>query len=469
MKKIFEKWANELCIEKTPIAAHGSNRSYYRLKGKTHACLGALNFDKRENEAFFYYSDFFTRKGFSVPKIYAIDASRCMYLLQDLGNTTLYDFLTLKKQQGLGFDEEMLALYKIIIDKLIEFQFSGNEIDYSYAYPRNTFDSQSMQWDLNYFKYYFLKLAYISFDEQLLEKDYQVFIDYLLTVDNNYFMYRDFQSRNIMLHENEMYFIDYQGGRKGALHYDIASLLFDAKAEIPNPIREELLNYYMTKVSARIDINPDTFRQQFYAFVLLRIMQAMGTYGYRGFYEHKEHFLKSIIPAQENIQWIIDNKTFPIQIPHLYHVWKQIATSVTIKEKIQSYERNMQLRVSVNSFSFKRGYPIESKGNGGGFVFDCRALPNPGRYDEYKNYTGKDPIVIEYLKKQPSVELFLNSVYELVSLSVKNYQERKFTDLQINFGCTGGQHRSVYCAEQLAIYLNKHFNCSVIVHHLEQE
>ena len=322
---------------------------------------------------------------------------------------------------------------------------------------------------MNYFKYHFLKLAYIPFDEQLLENDIEKLTAYIDSLDRDSFMYRDFQSRNIMVMDNQLYFIDYQGGRRGTKHYDLASLLYDAKAEMPNDVRQQLLDYYVSILENYQKVNKTLFEQEFYVFVLLRIMQAMGAYGYRGFYEGKEHFVRSIEPALKNMKWILENKTLPIQLPHLNGVWKQILESDFLQHKIAECENQNVLTVAINSFSFKRGYPMDLTGNGGGFVFDCRALPNPGRYPQYKHVTGKDQEVIDFFKDDNEVEAFLELVFEIASSSVEQYLQRRFTNLQVNFGCTGGQHRSVYCAERLAQYILQNYECKVLLHHLEQE
>lgn len=470
MQILFEKWAGEPCTEVQPLAAHGSNRKYYRLKGKTKHCMAAVNADVRENEAFFYYSEYFVQRGINVPRIYAINSSRTMYLLEDLGNTTLYDLLQQKKKCASNpFDGEMLELYKQVIDNLILIQTKGADANFDISYPRASFDTTSIKWDLNYFKYHFLKLAYIPFDEQLLENDFEKFTQYINSLGQTAFMYRDFQSRNIMVVGNELYFIDYQGGRRGPMHYDLASLLYDAKAEIPNDVRQQLLEYYIVGLQRYTQVDKATFEQEFYAFVLLRIMQAMGAYGYRGLYEGKEHFVRSIEPALDNMKWVIENKTLPIALPHLAEVWQRIVKSDYLKSAVAECDKRNMLTVTINSFSFKRGYPMDLTGNGGGFVFDCRALPNPGRYPQYKHITGKDPEVIEFFKDNAEVETFLKSVCDIVVSSVERYTQRGFTALQVNFGCTGGQHRSVYCAERLAQYITQHHECNIVLHHLEQE
>jgi len=318
----------------------------------------------------------------------------------------------------------------------------------------------------NYFKYYFLKLARIHFDEQALEEDFQTFTDYLLQTETDYFLYRDFQSRNIMLKDGKPYFIDYQGGRHGALHYDLASLLYDAKADMPDSVRKMLLGYYIITVSKLIPIDPEKFQQFFYGYVLIRIMQAMGSYGFRGFYEKKEHFLQSIPYALNNLASILTNVRFPVKIPALLDALENVVQSKRLK-KISTDQRF--LTVTINSFSYKRGIPVDVSGHGGGFVFDCRAIHNPGRYERYSSLTGKDSEVISFLDKEPEIKLFLKNVKSIVDQSVEKYLKRKFTNLMVSFGCTGGQHRSVYCAEALAKHLKAKFNIKLVLRHLELE
>lgn len=447
------------------LSANGSNRKYWRVIGSTHRCIAAFNPDVRENEAFYYYSQALGHKGIRVPEVYAISPDRYCYLQQDLGDTTLYSFLFDKRRNGGGFDAETLALYKQVMDDLAQMQVAGRDFDFSKAYPRSDFDAQSMQWDLNYFKYYFLKMRYIPFDEELLERDYKTLINYLLAADCNYFLYRDFQSRNIMLFEGQPYYIDFQGGRRGAAQYDVASILYSAKSDLSEVIRQELLNHYIQSLSQLMPIHKDSFRQHFYGYVLIRIMQAMGAYGYRGYFERKDYFLNSIPLAVNNLRTIIETTTLPIHIPHLQQVWRAIVDS----ELAQSAQPEPSgLTVRVNSFSFKKGYPTDPTGNGGGYAFDCRALPNPGRYPEYRCYTGMDKPVIEFLQGDPAVEAFLQGVQTLVGPSIKRYLERNFSSLMVSFGCTGGQHRSVYCAERTAKWILDNFDCQVIVTHREQ-
>ena len=353
------------------------------------------------------------------------------------------------------------------LQELIRFQLDGHRgLDYKNSYPRHSFDAQSIQWDLNYFKYYYLKLANISFDEQLLEDDYRKFINLLLQAGQDFFMFRDFQSRNIMIRNEKLYFIDYQGGRKGALQYDLASLLYQAKANLPEPLREQMLEYYLDKLQKRINIDRKKFTDQYYAYVLVRTMQVLGAYGYRGFFERKSHFIDSIPYAINNLQNIFGKLNFIDNLSEIKNILQQIMKSKS--ETIQT-EENSKLHVNILSFSYKKGLPEDNSGNGGGFIFDCRALPNPGRFDEYKTSTGKDRNVIEFLDDKMEVNNFLAGTFNLVEASVETYLSRKFTHLQVCYGCTGGQHRSVYSAEKLAGFLRKKFDVEISVKHREQE
>jgi len=464
--KLFENWAEEKHIKFYPLSPSGSYREYYRIKSKSKNAIGVFNNDKKENIAFIKFTKHFLKKGLNVPKIYRKDLRNNIYLEEDLGDTTLFAYLTAIRKNG-DFPSELIEVYKHTLVELPKFQIqAGKDIDYSVCYPRNKFDKQSMMWDLNYFKYYFLKLAKIPFEEQALENDFQIFTDYLLETDTDYFLYRDFQSRNIMLLNNKPFFIDYQGGRKGALQYDLASLLFDAKADIPYFVREELLNFYISKVKEYVEINETKFKQYFFGYVLIRIMQAMGAYGFRGFYEKKEHFLKSIPFAIDNLEWLLNNVTFPEKLKGLLNVLEKLTNSKTLR-KFNVKKNIYKLNVTITSFSYKKGIPQDNTGNGGGFVFDCRAVFNPGRFDKYKLLTGKDPEVIKFLQNKSKANKFLSSVYKLVDQSVEVYQKGKFSHLMVNFGCTGGQHRSVYCAEKLASHLSEHFDLNIKILHTE--
>jgi aminoglycoside/choline kinase family phosphotransferase len=395
-----------------------------------------------------------------------VSADLKKYLLEDLGDITLFDFLSTIREKE-GFSENIISEYRKVLKVLPKIQIlAGKDLDYSVCYPRAAFDKQSMMWDLNYFKYYFLKLAKIQFDEQALEDDYQAFCNFLLSAESDFFLYRDFQSRNVMLKNGEVYFIDYQGGRRGALQYDLASLLYDGKADIPQIIRQQLYDLYVAELKKYIPVKDVDFEAYFKGFVLIRIMQAMGAYGFRGFYEKKEHFLKSIPFALKNLEHLLKDVNLPVELPELFSVLNQLTQSEILKEIGQT---KSNLTVTVSSFSYKNGYPADVSGNGGGHVFDCRALNNPGRYPEFKNLTGKDLEVQEFLEQKSEIGIFLNAVKLIVDQSVKVYLEREFTHLSISFGCTGGRHRSVYSAEKIAEYLRNNFPVNVVVTHREQQ
>lgn len=463
---LFESHFKEEVTFFEQLPASGSYREYARMKSANHQVIGAHNQDIKENQAFLEFSAHFRNKNIPVPHIYAVNATMESYLQEDLGNTTLFDFLS-RTRETEGFSVKIVTEYKKVLRQLPRIQLvAGKDIDYSYCYPRDAFDKQSMMWDLNYFKYYFLKLAKIPFDEQALEDDFQTFSDYLLAVDNNAFLYRDFQSRNVMLKDGEVYFIDYQGGRKGALQYDLASLLYDAKANIPEAEREELLEFYLNELSQYKHIDREKFKSLFGGYVLIRIMQAMGAYGFRGFYEKKEHFLKSIPFALKNLETLLARNTIQAKLPELFKVLKAVTESEFLKSIAPVNDR---LTVRVSSFSYKKGIPKDPSGNGGGFVFDCRAIHNPGKYAEYKHLTGKDPQVQQFLEEKSTMADFLEPVFKLVSHSVEVYSLRGFSHLCVSFGCTGGQHRSVYAAEKLAEYLKNNYPVEVVLQHVEQD
>ena len=465
---LHKNWSGKTIKNIEPLQAHGSDRTYFRLFDEDgYSILGAHNADKRENIAFIGLSRVFKAQDIPVPEIYAEDLDQNIYLQEDLGNITLFDYLTHERQKN-GFSDAIVKIYEKVLRQLPKIQIAAApHIDFDICYPRKSFDKQSMLWDLNYFKYYFLKLAKIPFDEQHLENDFHTFIDFLLNTDRDFFLYRDFQSRNIMLVDDTPHFIDFQGGRRGALQYDIASLLFDAKADIPQTVREHLLNYYLDASVEYHKIDRSTFMQFYYGYVFIRIMQALGAYGFRGFYERKTHFLKSVPYAIKNLEWLLQTAELPIEIPTLTDAWLKLVRSSFLRTL---GDAQLRLHIRLQSFSFKRGIPADETGHGGGFVFDCRALPNPGRYEQYKTITGNDAPVIEFLQKEPVVEQFVQNAALLVENSIRNYQERNFTDLMISFGCTGGQHRSVYCTNRLAEVLQEKFeDIDITVRHREQE
>lgn len=468
LTSLAEEYAGQAVVRCEPLAQSGSHRQYYRITfANKHSIIGAYNVDIDENVAFFTYTRFFSAQGFNVPQLLYVHNDQQHYLQTDLGKNTLYDFLSANRTTDGKLNNEVKNYYEMVVRELPKLQLSGKQgLDFSVAYPRSAFDRQSMQWDLNYFKYYFLKLANIPFNEQLLENDYNNFIEYLLSADSDYFLYRDFQSRNIMVQDKNVYFIDYQGGRKGALQYDLASLLYDAKADLSPDFRAHLINLYLDTLAEYIPVDRKAFLSYFQGFVLIRIMQAMGSYGYRGYFERKSHFLQSIPYAVHNIASILDDLKIPIELPELTKVLRNIINSDFVK----TYQPAKTLTVLVQSFSFKQGIPQDPSPNGGGFVFDCRALPNPGREQQYKTFTGKDACVIEYLDQYPIVHQFAEHLFSIVDMSVDNYLERHFDHLMVSCGCTGGQHRSVYFAERIAQHLQEKYpRIKVELKHIAQK
>jgi aminoglycoside/choline kinase family phosphotransferase len=469
LNDLFHRWCGESIISITKLPASGSPRDYYRITGTESTAIGAINLDREENEAFIEFSRHFHSLGLPVPEIYLVDLEHNAYLQEDLGDMTLFDYVFQLRDNG-KFSEALTEVYKKVLTELQKFQITGaKDLNYSVCYPRASFDRQSMQWDLSYFKYFFLKLAGIPFNEQLLENDYNTLIEYLLAQDTSYFLYRDFQSKNVMLRDGLPFFIDYQGGRKGALQYDVASLLYDSKADIPPEIREELLEHYIAGLASYPSVDATKFRQSYFAYVLIRIMQAMGAYGFRGFYEKKTHFLQSIPYALNDLNWILNNVKFDIEIPTLLKVYKDLLEAPKLKRFKDKGSRKSILTVNINSFSYKHGIPEDPSGHGGGYVFDCRAISNPHHVEQLKDLNGKDKPVIEYLEQQSDVNEFLSATFSLADMSVDKYEDRNFTHLRVSYGCTGGQHRSVYCAERLAEHLRESQNVRVTLWHREMD
>lgn len=452
LKRLFLQWSGEASVAVEELPASGSDRSYFRISGQNRQAIGAWNGDLSENKAFIGFSKHFTNAGLPVPEVYLGSGDGRAYLQTDLGDTTLFGLLSAE-----GLTEEVRNLYRQAVGWLPAFQIKGAKgLDFSLCYPRSSFDRQSMMWDLNYFKYYFARLSGKGFDEQALEDDFTRLSDFLLQAESTFFLYRDFQSRNIMIVDHKPVFIDFQGGRKGPLQYDIASLLFDAKANLPFAFREELLGLYISEAGKIAEFDENEFRRYYYGFVLIRILQALGAYGFRGFYQKKEHFLQSIPFALDNLEYLFNHHPIGIKIPEL----EKLLLSFISSEQLRAYAKP-GLKVRVHSFSYKHGIPPDDSGNGGGFVFDCRALPNPGRFAEYQSLNGTDEEVIKYLSAHSETGIFMASVYSMVDQAVENYLSRGFENLMVSFGCTGGQHRSVYCAEQLANHLNKRYRMEI--------
>jgi len=468
LKQLFEQHFHSPAAHVQPLQGQlgGSGRNIVRLVNGQVSAIGILHDVREENLAFLEFSRHFRRNGLPVPEIYAEDLAHGAYLEEDLGDTTLFEFLSAHRDRD-DIAPQAVEAYNKVVEVLPGFQVeAGRDLNYKLCYPRASFDRQSIAWDLNYFKYYFLRLAGIPFNEQALENDFSRLTKFLLSADRDYFLYRDFQSRNVMLVNGNPYFLDYQGGRKGALQYDIASLLYDAKADLPPELRQQLLDHYLDVLGDHLELNRERFMQHFYPYVYVRIMQALGAYGFRGFYEGKGHFLQSVPFALKNIRWLLHNVQLPVALPTLMETFQSALGS----DKLQGLASESEnLTVRICSFSFHRGALRDETGHGGGFVFDARSLPNPGREERFKTLTGKDAPVAEYLDQQESVHQFMANVVSLIDASVNDYQRRGFKNLMVSFGCTGGQHRSVYLAEQLAKHLRGRAGIDVVLRHRELE
>lgn len=456
---------NILRIEKLPVS--GSSRVYFRVFTDKDSFIATYNSNVEENRAFFAFTEHFRKMNLPVPEIIAIDDERKCYIQSDLGNLSLFDFVQNCIKHNC-FNTETIELYKNTINKLVDFQIKGHEnFDYSLAFPSPSFDRNSVVDDLNYFKYYFLKVNdEIIFNESRLNGDFQNIADFIMKAPSDYFMYRDFQSRNIMIKDNEPFFIDYQGGRKGPLQYDIISLLYQVKAQLPANLREELLVHYKTQLEKYVDVKKIEFDKYYNVFILLRLLQVLGAYGFRGLIQKKSHFLESIPYALSELVSLTEKLDLPFETKELDIVMAQMKT---LLPKYRTVE-NEKLTVVVNSFSYKNGgIPDDKSGNGGGFVFDCRALPNPGRYEKYKKMTGQDTEVRDFLNEKPEVHDFIEYSQHIIFQSVDNYLNRGFKNLLVNFGCTGGQHRSVFFAETTAKALHEKYpQIKVVLNHLMQ-
>ena len=462
-----------------PIAASGSARKYYRIITDKRTLIGTYSENTEENDAFLTFSKHFHDIGLNVPEVFAVNEEKTCYLQSDFGDDNLFAHVQKALMaggpstgSGTAYCENIIELYKHALKHLVKLQVLGHQgLDYSKAYPTERFDRQAILDDLNYFKYYFVKPhEEIDFNETRLGKDFEAFADFVSQAPCDFFMYRDFQSRNIMVKDDELYFIDFQGGRKGPLNYDVVSLLYQVKAQIPQAVRDELIQYYKEELKQFVDpeeVKFDTYQPY---FVYLRLLQVLGAYGFRGLIQKKSHFIESIPYALKELKtW---NEKHPLSAyPELQNTISQLSTlNYPLPTDSKLSTLNSKLTVTVNSFSFKKGYPNDFSGNGGGFVFDCRALPNPGREPEFKTKTGRDWEVIDYLMAKPPVHIFLDHVKAIVGQSVDNYRERHFSNLMLSFGCTGGQHRSVFFAQTIYEWLKSTYpDIHVVVNHIERK
>ena len=464
LKKLYNDYTGHEASSVEELPSSGSNRRYFRLNSakSVNSLIGVIGTCKEENEAFLYLDRHFCEKGISVPKVLAASDDHMAYLQEDMGDTLLFNAIE-KGRLTRSFSSEEKELLIKTIQKLPEIQFSGAVgLDFSKCYPPTEFDERSIMWDLNYFKYCFLKATGIDFLEDKLEDDFHKLADVLMRGKSSTFMYRDFQSRNVMIKDGEPCFIDFQGGRKGPFFYDVASFLWQAKANFPESLRLELIDIYIKALRKYKPVDDEYFHEQLRHFVLFRTLQVLGAYGFRGYFEKKPHFLQSVPFAIANLRDLL--KKPYTDYPYLDDLLRRL---VQIKQFSEALQKK-SLTVKVMSFAYKKGIPNDTTGNGGGFVFDCRAVNNPGKYDRYKPFTGLDLPVIKFLEDDGEILTFLDSCYALVDASVKRYIERGFTNLMVSFGCTGGQHRSVYSAQHMAEHIYKTFNVKVELIHREQ-
>lgn len=449
-----------MCRRLTPA---GSNRQYFRLCTEEISVIGVVGTSKRENEAFLAIAAQLRSRGLPVPEVYAVSEDYLCYLQQDLGDLSLFDILLRAQRRG-GYDEADMELLRRVVRLLPDLQWGGaEEFDFSCCYPSPVLDRRGIQWDLHYFKYCFLKATGVEFEEERLEDDFDRLSDVLLSEDFETFMYRDFQSRNVMICQGNPYFIDFQGGRRGPVEYDLVSFLWQARARFTPELRCELIGEYLDSARRYRTFDEEVFVARLRYFVLFRLLQVLGAYGYRGYFEHKAHFVQSIPMAIESLRnLLIDGFD---EFPYLCSLLSEMVALPCFSSRKEDEE----LTVRVTSFSYKKGIPDDASGNGGGFVFDCRAIHNPGRYDEYKQLTGSDEPVRTFLDKEEAMQEFLEHVYGIVDYSVEVYRARGFKNLMVSFGCTGGQHRSVYSAEHLAEHLAEKYGVKVILTHREQQ
>jgi aminoglycoside/choline kinase family phosphotransferase len=472
--KLFGQYSSLaiMAIDKLPQA--GSERHYFRIHTADKNFIATYGANLKENESFIYFSKHFKKKDLAVPEVLCINEEKDIYLQEDFGDKSL-----LNKLEELGYVQPVYELYKESLHQLALLQVKGHEgLDYKKCLTNSSFGKQAIMADLLYFKYYFLDALRQPYDKQKLIDDFEALSNYLSHTEYKYFMFRDFQSRNIMVTpslrggQGEVHFIDYQGGMKGAPQYDVASLLWQAKANLPDEWKQHLLEDYMEAFEKVVEepIDKETFRSQYNGYVLIRLLQVLGAYGFRGLFERKAHFLTSIPLALQNLKWFINNQSIGIALLEFKKVLELCISDKIIQEftPVQATAET-PLLVTINSFSYKKGIPADVTDNGGGYVFDMRGILNPGRIEVYKTQSGLDKAVKDFLEQQTDMPLFLNGVFNVIDISVSEYIKRGFSSLMINFGCTGGQHRSVYAAEALARHLRNKFKVKINLLHTNKD
>ena len=470
IKELFASFSKDEItgIDKLPQA--GSERHYYRIYTATKNFIATYGANIKENESFIYFTEHFIKKNLATPQLFCVNAEKDSYIQEDFGDASL-----LNKLEELGYVPEVYNLYKTSLHQLALLQIKGDEgLNYEKCLTNTSFGKQAIMADLLYFKYYFLDALRRPYDKQKLIDDFEALSNYLSHTEYKFFMFRDFQSRNIMVKGNgDVGFIDYQGGMKGAPQYDVASLLWQAKANLPEDWKNYLLEAYINSFESIVEetVDRDVFKSQYNGYVLIRLLQVLGAYGFRGLFERKAHFLTSIPLALQNLKWFVSNQSIGIAVPEFKKVLELCISNEVMQEytPVQATSET-PLVVDVCSFSFiQQGYPKDETKNGGGFVFDMRGILNPGRFDEYKHLSGLDKPVKDFLEQQTKMPDFLNGVYSIIDVSVENYIKRGFENLCINFGCTGGQHRSVFAAEAVARHLKNKFKVNINLNHTNKE
>lgn len=469
IRSLYRQWKGQDPATLDVLQQSGSERRYFRLSDGTQTVIGTYGANIRENETFIYFTREFRQKQLPVPAILAVSDDGIYYLQEDFGDSSLLHHLESK-----GFVPDVYGLFRKSLEALAHLQVTGDKgLDYSKCLTNREFGKQAIMADLLYFKYYFLDALRKPYDKQKLIDDFEALSNYLTHTEYKYFMFRDFQSRNIMITADEqVHFIDYQGGMKGAPQYDVASMLWQARANLPEEWKQQLLEDYMNAFEQLIPSTLDRtiFRSQYNGYVLIRLLQVLGAYGFRGLFERKAQFLTSIPMALRNLKAFFEKQSLGIAVPEFRKV-----LNICVADEIIEHFTPVQatpdtpLTVKISSFSFKKQAPGDDSGNGGGFVFDCRGILNPGRVESMKTKTGRDKEVKDYLEQQTRMPEFLNSVFDIVDITVEDYIKRGFDSLMVSFGCTGGQHRSVYAADALARHLRNKFKVNIELQHLVQD
>jgi aminoglycoside/choline kinase family phosphotransferase len=473
---LHKQWKGTLPSSVDLLPQSGSERRYFRLHADIHegngentSVIGTYGANSKENETFIYFSRHFKEKKLSVPEILAVSEDGFFYLQEDFGDISLLNHLETK-----GFTDEVYELFKKSLEALAQLQVKGDEgLDYNQCLTNKEFGKQAIMADLLYFKYYFLDALRKPYDKQKLIDDFEALSNYLTHTEYKYFMFRDFQSRNIMVTEdNNVHFIDYQGGMKGAPQYDVASMLWQARANLPDKWKYDLLEDYIDALENTIgeSVNRNIFQSQYNGYILIRLLQVLGAYGFRGLFERKAQFLTSIPLALRNLKEFFEHQSLGISVPEFGKVLDVCVSDEIIQQFTSTLAtEKTPLIVRIRSFSYRKELPQDTSGNGGGFVFDCRGILNPGRIDSMKTQTGRDKEVKDFLEQQTKMPEFLNSIFDIVDISVEEYIKRDFESLMISFGCTGGQHRSVYAADAMARHLKNKFKVKIELLHIEQE